>query len=198
MNCGRMRCQASDNFTLGSCIDKTLIYTDEMWFITNNIEEAKCILEGTQMYINIKHQNERILKRTPSLSTSNTPPWRVGLQDEDALRNRLFLYETFRPMPQLKEWGRVELNPLMWLTIWKIHIEKYVTNTYNQTFIEENRPKSSTLFSAENTHYSSSKKIMNFLTTKRKLQEELYTPTNTKTPWQSPMYSPKKKKSTRP
>lgn len=29
MNCGRMRCQASDNFTYGSCIDKTLIYTDE-------------------------------------------------------------------------------------------------------------------------------------------------------------------------
>lgn len=32
MNCGRMRCQASDNFTFGSCVDKTLIYTDEMWF----------------------------------------------------------------------------------------------------------------------------------------------------------------------
>lgn len=31
MNCGRMRCQALDNFTYGSCVDKTLIYTDELW-----------------------------------------------------------------------------------------------------------------------------------------------------------------------
>lgn len=30
MNCGRMRCQVSDNFTFGSCVDKTLVYTDEM------------------------------------------------------------------------------------------------------------------------------------------------------------------------
>lgn len=50
MNCGRIRCQASDNFTFGSCIDKTLIHTDEMWFTSNNVDEGKCILEGTQTY----------------------------------------------------------------------------------------------------------------------------------------------------
>lgn len=47
MNCGRMRRQASDNFTYGSCVDKTLIYTDELWFTPQNVEEGKCILEGT-------------------------------------------------------------------------------------------------------------------------------------------------------
>lgn len=46
MNCGRMRCQASDNFTFGSCVDKSLIFTEEMWFTAQNIEEAKCIVEG--------------------------------------------------------------------------------------------------------------------------------------------------------
>lgn len=56
INCGRMRCQASDNFTFGSCIDKTLIYTDEMWFTPQNMEEVKCILEGTETYVNVKHQ----------------------------------------------------------------------------------------------------------------------------------------------
>lgn len=65
-----MRCQASDNFTFGSCIDKTLIYT-ETWFTPNNIEEAKCIPEDAETYVNVKHQNERILRRTPCISTSN-------------------------------------------------------------------------------------------------------------------------------
>lgn len=76
MNCGRMRCQASDNFTYGSCVDKTLIYTDELWFTPQDVEEGKCILEGTETYVNVKHQSERLLKRTPSLSTSNDDPWR--------------------------------------------------------------------------------------------------------------------------
>lgn len=49
MNCGRMRCQASDNFTYGSCVDKTLIYTDELWFTPQNVEEGKCILSNTKM-----------------------------------------------------------------------------------------------------------------------------------------------------
>lgn len=71
MNCGRMHCQASDNFTFGSCVDKTLINMDEMWFTPQNVEEGKCILEGTETYVNVKHQNERLLRRTPSLSTSN-------------------------------------------------------------------------------------------------------------------------------
>lgn len=51
MNCRRMRCQASDNFTFGCCVDKTLIYTDEMWFTPQNVEEGKCILEGTETSI---------------------------------------------------------------------------------------------------------------------------------------------------
>lgn len=151
MNYGRMRCQASDNFTFGSCIDKTLIYTDEMWFTANNVEEAKCILEGTQTYINIKHRSKRILKRTPSLSTSITNPWRVVLQEEQALKNRMFIYETHQSMPQLKDWGKVELNPLMWLTIWKDYIEKYVNNSYSETCIENDGPATSTLFTASDT-----------------------------------------------
>lgn len=67
-NCNRMRYQASDNLTFATCIDKTLIYTDEWWF-TNNIEEAERILKGAPTYIGIKHQNGRIQKRTPNLPT---------------------------------------------------------------------------------------------------------------------------------
>lgn len=126
MNCGRMRCQASDNFTFGSCVDKTLIYTDEMWFTPQNVEEGKCILEGTMTAVNVKQQAERYLERTPSLSTSNDDPWRHVPQERTAMNNRMFIYETKRPMPQLKGWGVKELNPTMWLTVWRQHVIDYI------------------------------------------------------------------------
>lgn len=123
-----MCCQASDNFTFGSCIDKTLIYTNEMWFTPQNVEEGKCILEGTEMFINIKHQNERLRKRTPSLSTSSDDPWGHVMGEAQALQNCMYCYYTKRPMRKLIEWGATELNPTTWLTIWRDHIINYIEN----------------------------------------------------------------------
>lgn len=140
MNCGRMRCQASDSFTFGTCVDKTLIYTDEMWFTPQNVEEAKCILEGTETYVNVKHQNERLLRRTPCISTSNNEPWKVVLQEREAIMNRMYHYETTRPMPQLKRWGVIELNPVMWLTVWKRQIDKFANNEYHKLVNDEDKP----------------------------------------------------------
>lgn len=90
----------SDNFTFGSCIDKTLIYTDEMWFTPQNVEESKCILECTETYVNVKHQAERLLKRTPCLSTSNDNPCRHVMDGVETMKNRLHIFTTRRPMKQ--------------------------------------------------------------------------------------------------
>lgn len=141
MNCGRMRCQASDNFTFGSCVDKTLIYTDEIWFTSSTIEEAKCILEGTETYVNVKHQNERILRRTLCISTSNVKPWRHVLGDKQTLLNRMHYYETRRSMHTLKEWGKIELNPIMCLTIWKRHINAYINNEHSSVDGDSKQPE---------------------------------------------------------
>lgn len=137
MNCGRMRCQASDNFTFGTCADKTLIYTDELWFTPQNVEEAKCILEGTETYVNVKHQNERLLKRTPCLSTSNDDPWRHVQGDKEAMQNRMYIYNTQRSMPQLEEWGVIELNPTVWLTVWRKFIDDYTENKYETKSVKK-------------------------------------------------------------
>lgn len=102
-----------------------------MWFTPNNIEEAKCILEGTETYVNVKNQNERILHRTPCISTSNEKLWRHVLGDKHTLLNHMHYYETRKPMSALKEWGKIELNPLMWLTIWKRHINAYISNEHS-------------------------------------------------------------------
>lgn len=49
MNCGRTRCQASDNFTFGSYIDKILIYTDGMWLTPQNVKEGNVFLKGPKL-----------------------------------------------------------------------------------------------------------------------------------------------------
>ncbi|CAE1177333.1 unnamed protein product [Acanthosepion pharaonis] len=142
-----MHYQASDNFTFGSCINKTLIYTDKMWFTPQNVEEGKCILEGTETFINIKHQNERLLKRAPSLSTSNDDPWRHVRGEPHVLQNRMYTYYTRRPMKKLIEWGAIELNPTMWLTIWRDHIKNYVENKIDTEYINEhNQPQTSSKY----------------------------------------------------
>lgn len=89
------------------------------------MEEGKCILEGTTTAVNVKHQAERYLERTPCLSMSNDDPWRHVPQERTAMFNRMFLYETKRPMPQLKGWGVRRLNPTMWLTVWRQHVMDY-------------------------------------------------------------------------
>lgn len=159
MNSGRMRCQASTNFTFGSCVDKSLIFTEDMWFTPQNIEEAKCILEGADIYVNVKHQQERILKRTPCISTSNEDPWRHVASERQTMESRIFSYTTKRSMPQLKTWGVIELNPLMWLTIWRPHIEKYTNNTYTVLEAETCRqPKRSKRYNYTQTDHDSPQK----------------------------------------
>lgn len=160
MNCGCMRCQASNNFNFGSCVDKTLIYTDEMWFTPQNVEEGKCILEGTETYVNVKHQNERLLKRTLSLSTSNGDPWRHVQGEANAMNNRVFIFWTYNPMPQLQEWGATELNPIMWLTIWKDYISKFVLLEYKAENEKKHKlPEESGRYRENNTDtYSPAKK----------------------------------------
>lgn len=47
-------------------------------------------------------------------------------------------------MEVLKTWGVIELKPLMWLTIWRNHIEKFANNKYTVLDLETKRePKRS-------------------------------------------------------
>lgn len=48
-------------------------------------------------------------------------------------------------MSKLEKWGEIELNPLMWLTVWKRHIDKFTNNEYHKLIAEleseEDKPK---------------------------------------------------------
>lgn len=47
--------------------------------------------------------------------------------EAQALQNRMYIYYTKRPMLKLIEWGAIELNPTMWLTIWSECILNYIS-----------------------------------------------------------------------
>lgn len=106
MNVGRMRRQQTDKFTFASCVDKSMILTDEMWFTLQNVKEAKLILEESQTLVNIKHQNERLLHRTSNLSTSNSDPWKLVMMEKEPLLSRMYYYKLHKEMTRLKEWGK--------------------------------------------------------------------------------------------
>lgn len=150
LNCGTIRTEKSDSFCFGSCTDKSLIYTDELWFSKENVELAKCVLEGSKVLVNVKHQSERLIERTPCLSTSNNDIWNVVPHEEQPLRHRMIIYKTKQKMGDLKEWGICKINPLMWLTIWRDHINSLVNNTYKKSLIVKRKPKRSHLFEHDN------------------------------------------------
>lgn len=147
MNSGTIRTEKSDSFCFGSCADKSIIYTDELWFSKENVEQAKCILEGTKVLVNVKHQSERLIERTPVLSTSNSDIWNVVPHEEEPLKHRMIIYKTRGIMENHKEWSICKINPLMWLTIWREHIDSVLKNTYMKSLIVTRKPKRSSTYS---------------------------------------------------
>lgn len=160
LNCETIRTEKSDSFCFGSCTDKSLIYTDKLWFSKENAELAKCVLEGSKVLVNVKHQSERLIERTPSLSTSNSDIWNVVPHEEQPLRHRMIIYRTTQKMDSLKEWGICKINPLMWLTIWREHIDSLINNTYKKSLIVTRKPKRSMVYTHdENDTLSPAKRI---------------------------------------
>lgn len=76
------------NFTFGLCLQNSSTPTrcglrHETW------KRGNVFWKG-QTFINIKHQNERLLKRTPSLSTSNEGPMATRHEKHRRLSTDLF------------------------------------------------------------------------------------------------------------
>lgn len=92
--------------------------------------------------------------------TSNDDPWRHVQGEAEAMNNRVFLFRTYIPMPQLQEWGSIELNPIMWLTIWKEYIDKFVRDEYKSEHVKKHKlPQESGKYRENDTDmYSPAKK----------------------------------------
>lgn len=92
-------------FTFANCVDRALIYIDEMQFYSHNVDQAKVILEGGTTHVNVKNNPERLMRRTPCLSTSNRDPWLTIPEEELNLKARMHYHKVENPMPKLKYWG---------------------------------------------------------------------------------------------
>lgn len=67
--------------------------------------------------------------------------------EAQTLSNRLFLFVTKRPMQQLLQCGSIEPNPVMWLSIWRDHIDNYIHNRIDTEYVcEKSMPKISTKY----------------------------------------------------
>lgn len=113
------------------------IYTDELQFYSHNVDQAKVILEGGTTHVNVKNNPERLMRRTPCLSTSNTDPWLTIPNEEPNLKARMPYYNMQSPMTKLKYWGAKKLTPRMWIILWKTYIEQWENKIYNIDQIDQ-------------------------------------------------------------
>lgn len=97
--------------------DQQVILIEEMRIVPENVDDLKRLFEGGQMKVDIKNKDARMLKRTPVVVCSNSPPEKWVLDEKDALRNRMIIYE-FQPFDNLKNMSR-DINPLAWLQFMK-------------------------------------------------------------------------------
>ena len=63
-------------------------------------------------------------------------------------------------MPELEDWGVIELNPMMWLTIWRKYIDDYIDNKYvaQQSTKYDNPERSTSYIVLDTDKYSPEKK----------------------------------------
>lgn len=100
VNYGAMRCRDEDAFTFANCVDSALMYTDELQSYSHNVDQAKVILEGGTTHVNVKNNPERLMRRTPCLSTSNTDSWLTIPGEEPNLKARMHYHNLENPMPK--------------------------------------------------------------------------------------------------
>lgn len=93
--------------------DQQAILIEEMRIVQENVDDIKRLFEGAQMKVDVKNKDARILKRTPVIVCSNSTPERWVVEEQQALRNRMILYE-LQPFENLKNMSK-DINPLAWL-----------------------------------------------------------------------------------
>lgn len=83
------------------------------------IDLSKNIWEGLACAVNVKHEKQKLLKRTPLFVTCNKDPWTFAQQCRSAFMDRCFYYR-WHKQPWLK---KLQSYPVP--TAWHIIIENY-------------------------------------------------------------------------
>ena len=82
----------SGNFMYQNCIDKEIIVWEQPLIGNAELEKFKLVSEGSATEVAIKFRAPEKLNRTPLLITTNHHIWRYCSSEEEALRNRCYVY----------------------------------------------------------------------------------------------------------
>lgn len=83
---------SAGDFMFSNCTNKEIILWEEPLISANYSDKMKLVMEGQPTQINVKHSDSKILERTPLLFTTNKPLWKYSSMDEQAFRNRSFIF----------------------------------------------------------------------------------------------------------
>nr|WAX26087.1 MAG: nonstructural protein [Army ant associated chapparvovirus 6] len=84
--------QSSGQFMFQNCINKELLIWEEPLIGHDFVENVKKVFEGMATQVSVKYKPAQTLYRTPVIITTNKDLWHYCEGDEQALKNRCFLY----------------------------------------------------------------------------------------------------------
>jgi hypothetical protein len=87
------------SFPFNNCVNKRIIFWEEPYITSDNVEDVKCLLSGTKFSTDIKYQSAVEIEKTPVFVTANRTPWHAR-SDVDVWTSRCF---TFRLNEPIKE-----------------------------------------------------------------------------------------------
>ena len=129
---------AANNFVWQDCLNTNMICIDECVIQPGSFEEAKQIFAGEDTSINVKHQPQAVLKRTPIIACTNRQPWVFAPNERDALLNRMYMYQTTRPFDQLADYAQYSLSPKVYTLLFAWYSKGVLNERWNR-FIEDSR-----------------------------------------------------------
>lgn len=95
-------------FMFQNCINKELLFWEEPLIGSDYTEVCKKVFEGMTTQVNIKFKAPQTLYRTPVVITTNKDVWHYSDCDEEAFRNRMFLYYFTETMTNGFDLNRLE------------------------------------------------------------------------------------------
>ena len=115
--------KTENQFAWGDAIDKCLMKLEEPNITPDHVELCKKIFEGMdEVEVSVKNRGNGHLNRTPILSSSNYPCWRMSTHAEGPLKTRMIRYTGWKTQLWLKEYEK-QINPLIFANAF-LHIHE--------------------------------------------------------------------------
>lgn len=124
---GEPKAKKGNLFSFQNCINKNLLYIDELHIRGEHLQTWKLILEGRGTLMEVKHRDDQLYHPVPILGTANHEQTEFLTADNDikALHARIRFYELTKPYDLLAKFDGRQLHPYVWRSFHERYIEHY-------------------------------------------------------------------------